>query len=116
MKELRLNFSDYPAIEQEYDSQRIIKKVPKHVYLLKVGGEWCSFIVKKDGDDDIKYFEDRKLPEVYKWLKKHRPDYEPHVLRNEGIENYLRDRKPKDLQLRIPFNDMFSMSKRPSRE
>lgn len=116
MKELRLNFSDYPAIEQEYDSQRIIKKVPKHVYLLKVDGEWCSIIVRSREDDDIKYFEDRELPEVYKWLKKHRPDYQPHVLRNEGLENYLRERKPKDLQLRIPFNDMFSMSKRPSRE
>lgn len=47
MKELRLDFSDYPAIEQEYDSLRIIKKVPKDVYLLKIDGEWCSFIVKK---------------------------------------------------------------------
>lgn len=106
MKELRLNFSDYPAIEQEYDSLRIIKKVPKHVYLLKIDGEWCSFIVKKDGgDDDIKYFEDRELPEVYKWLKKHRSEYTVKVIQNKGLEDYLRSRrddfKPKYKQLYI---------------
>ena len=104
MKELRLDFSDYPAIEQEYDSQRIVKKVPKHVYLLKVDGEWCSFIVKKD-DDDIKYFEDRKLPEVYKWLKRHRPEYTTKFIQNKGLEEYLRSRrddfKPKYKQLYI---------------
>jgi hypothetical protein len=105
MKQLRLNFSDYSAEEQEYDSQRIIKKVPKHVYLLKVDGEWCSFIVKKDDDDDIKYFEDRKLPVVYKWLKKHRPEYTVRVIQNKGLEEYLRcrrdDFKPKYKQLYI---------------
>lgn len=106
MKELRLDFSDYPAIEQEHDSLRIIKKVPKHVYLLKIDGEWCSFIVKKDGgDDDIKYFEDRELPEVYKWLKKHRSEYTVKVIQNKGLEDYLRSRrddfKPKYKQLYI---------------
>lgn len=107
MKQLRLNFNDYPAIEQEYDSQRIIKKVPKHVYLLKVDGEWCSFIVKKD-DDDIRYFEDKSLPEVYYWLKEHRPEYTAKVIQNKGLEEYLRSRrddfKPKYKQLRI-FNE-----------
>ena len=114
MKELRLNFSDYPAIEQEYDSQRI-KKPLKHVYLMRVDGEWAHFIVTQRGDD-YKFYGDKTLTEVYYDLKEHYPDYKPHVLRNEGIEKYLRERKPKDLELRIPFNDMFSMSKRPSRE
>lgn len=102
MKELRLNFSDYPAVEQEYDSQRIIKKIPKHVYLLKIDGEWCSFITKKK-DDDIKYFGDNTLPEVYNWLKEYRPEYTARVIRNEGLESYLRlrrkDFKPKYRQL-----------------
>ena len=114
MKELRLNFSDYPAIEQEYDAQRI-KKPLKHAYLMRVDGEWAHFIVTKRGDD-YKFYGDKDLTEVYYDLKEKYPDYKPHVLRNESIENYLRERKPKDLELRIPFNDMFSMSKRPSRE
>lgn len=42
MKQLRLNFSDYPAIEQEYDSQRMRKPL-KHVYLMRVDGEWAHF-------------------------------------------------------------------------
>lgn len=114
MKELRLNFSDYPAVEQEYDAQRI-KKTLRHVYLMRVDGEWAHFIVTQRGDD-YKFYGDKTLTEVYYDIKENYPDYKPRVLRNEGLENYLRDRKPKDLQLRIPFNDMFSMSKRPSRE
>lgn len=114
MKQLRLNFSDYPAIEQEYDSQRMRKPL-KHVYLLKVDGEWAHFIVTQKGDD-YKFYGDKTLTEVYYALKENYPDYKPRVLKNEGLENYLRDRKPKDLQLRIPFNEVYKMSKGTSRE
>ena len=114
MKELRLNFSDYPAIEQEYDSQRMRKPL-KHVYLLKVDGEWAHFIVTQKGDD-YKFYGNKNITEVYYDIKEAYPDYKPHVLRNEGLENYLRERKPKDLQLRIPFNEMYSMQKGTSRE
>lgn len=114
MKELRLNFSDYPAIEQEYDSQRMRKPL-KHVYLLRVDGEWAHFMVTQQGDN-YKFYGNKNITDVYYDLKEAYPDYKPRVLRNEGLENYLRERKPKDLQLRIPFNEVYSMSKGTSRE
>jgi hypothetical protein len=114
MKELRLNFSDYPASEQERDAQKA-KKPLRHVYLMRVDGEWAHFIVTQRGDD-YKFYGDKSLTDVYYELKENYPDYKPRVLKNEGLENYLRDRKPKDLQLRIPFNEMQSMSKGTSRE
>lgn len=36
--EQRLPFSDYPADEQERDAQKV-KKLLKHVYLMRVDGE-----------------------------------------------------------------------------
>lgn len=112
MKEQRLNFSDYPAIEQEFDSQKI--KLHKHIYLLKVESEWVHFATTINGDD-YKFYGDKNLTEVYHEVKENYPGYKPRVLEDEGLENYLRDRKPKDLQLRI-FNEMYSMSKGTSRE
>lgn len=116
MKELRLNFSDYPAEEQEKDTRRKrIIQVPKHAYLMKVDGVWAHLIVNQAGDE-YRFYEDMNLIQVYYELKKNKPGYKPKVIKNEGLEAYLRNKKLPYRQLRIPFNDMFSMSKRPSRE
>lgn len=113
MKEQRLNFSDYPAVEQEFDSQRI--KLPRHIYLLKIENEWAHFITTLKGDD-YKFYGDKTLAKVYHNVKENYPDYKPRVLEDEGLENYLRDRKPKNIQLRIPFNEMCNVQKGTSRE
>lgn len=103
MKQLRINFPDYTAEEQDADAKKMKKiKVIRHAYLMRVDGEWAHFIVNQKGDD-IGYYGDMKLTEVYEKLKRERPEYTPRVISNEGLENYLRDRKPKPRQLRITF-------------
>lgn len=105
MKEQRLNFSDYSAEQQEQDAKRAKRiKVIRHAYLMRVNGEWAHFIVSQKGDD-IGYYGNMELTEVYEKLKRERPEYTPRVIKNEGLENYLRDRKPKTRQLQINFNE-----------
>lgn len=107
--EQRLPFSDYTPEQQEADAKRAKRlKVIRHAYLMRIDGEWAHFIVSQKGDD-IGYYDEMKLPEVYEKLKRTRPDYTPKVIQNEGLENYLRDRrsefkKRKAKQLTINFN------------
>lgn len=103
--EQRLPFSDYTPEEQERDAKRAKRlKVIRHAYLMRVNGEWAHFIVNQKGDD-IGYYGNMELTEVYEKLKRERPEYTPRVIKNEGLENYLRDRKPKTRQLQINFNE-----------
>lgn len=110
IEEQRLPFSDYPAKEQEADIKKSKRlKVIRHAYLMRIDGEWTHFIVSQKGDD-IGYYDDLKLPEVYEKLKRTRPEYTPKVIQNEGLENYLRDRRPEfkkrmARQLTIEFKD-----------
>jgi hypothetical protein len=92
--EQRLPFSDYPAEEQERDAKRAKRlKIIRHAYLMRIDGEWAHFIVSQQGDD-IGYYDEMKLLEVVEKLKRTRPEYTPKVIMNEGLENYLRDRRP----------------------
>lgn len=92
--EQRLPFSDYPAEQQEQDAKRAKRlKIIRHAYLMRIDGEWAHFIVSQQGDD-IGYYDEMKLPEVVEKLKRTRPEYTPKVIMNEGLENYLRDRRP----------------------
>lgn len=108
--EQRLPFSDYPAEEQERDAKRAKRlKIIRHAYLMRIDGEWAHFIVSQKGDD-IGYYDEMKLPEVYEKLKRTRPEYTPKVIMNEGLENYLRDRRPEykkrlAKQLTLEFKD-----------
>ena len=114
VKQLRIDFPDYSAEQQERDVQRHAEqarkvKLIRHAYLMRVDGEWVHFIVSQQGDN-IDYYEEMKLPEVVESLKRKFPDYTPKVIQNEGLENYLRDRRPefvkkRNRQLMINFND-----------
>lgn len=109
-RQLRLDFSDYSAEEQERDAnKKPLLKVIRHAYLMKIDGEWAHFIIGKGGKDDIDFYEDQTLEEVYRKLTKSRPEYKLKVIMNEGLENYLRDRreeykKNKAKQLLINFS------------
>ena len=93
MKQQRIDFPDYSAEEQERDAKRAKRlKIIRHAYLMRIDGEWAHFIVSQNGDD-IGYYDEMKLPEVYEKLKRTRPEYTPKVIMNEGLENYLRDRR-----------------------
>lgn len=110
VKQLRIDFPDYSAKEQETDAKKAHRlKVIRHAYLMKIDGEWAHFIVGTRGVDDIDFYGDRKLDEVYYKLSRERPDYTPKVIQNEGLENYLRDRraefvKKRNRQLSIDFS------------
>jgi hypothetical protein len=94
IEEQRLPFSDYPAEEQERDAKRAKRlKLIRHAYLMRIDGEWAHFIIGQGGED-IDYYEDMKLPQVVKKLERSKPEYTPKVIMNEGLENYLRDRRP----------------------
>jgi len=109
-KELRIPFPDYLPEEQEKDAKHARQiKVIRHAYLMKIHGEWAHFIIGQGGED-IDYYENLKLPEVCAKLKKKFPNYQPRVIMNEGLENYLRDRRAEIMrkkhhkQLAINFN------------
>ena len=97
------------AEQQEQDAKRAKQiKVIRHAYLMRIDGEWAHFIVGTRGVDDIDFYGDRKLDEVYYKLSRERPEYTPKVIQNEGLENYLRDRraefvKKRNKQLSIEF-------------
>lgn len=96
VKEQRLPFSDYPVEQQEADAKKAHRlKVIRHAYLMRVDGEWAHFIVGTQGKDDIDFYGEMNLEQVYKKLTRTRPDYTPKVIMNTGLENYLRDNKPK---------------------
>lgn len=45
-KQLRLDFSDYPAVAQEKDLARKAEANKKDVYIMKVNGVWGAFLPK----------------------------------------------------------------------
>lgn len=102
MEEQRFDFPDYRATEQERDAQRAKKRkiIIRHAYLMRIDGEWAHFIINQKCDD-IHYYEGKKLMDVCSELKRTRPEYTPKVIRNEGLENYLRDRR-REMQKRMP--------------
>lgn len=111
MKQGRLNFSDYSAEQQEADAKKAHRlKVIRHAYLMKVDGEWAHFIIGTQGKDDIDYYGDMELAEVYRKLQRTRPEYTPKVIINKGLEDYLRDHRAEYKrrnvrQLTINFNE-----------
>lgn len=110
MTEQRIPFPDYTPEEQEADVKKSKRlKLIRHAYLMRINGEWAHFIIGQGGED-IDYYEDMKLPQVVKKLERTKPEYTPKVIMNEGLENYLRDRRPEykkrmARQLSIEFKD-----------
>lgn len=90
MKQLRLDFSDYSAKEQEKDA---IKSRFKQVYLMKVDGVWAHFTII-DGKDDYDSY-DGDLTQTYYEVKRKLPQHAVKVIQNKGLEDYLRDMLPK---------------------
>jgi hypothetical protein len=100
MKEQRLNFSDYTAEQQEADVQRFIeagKTVRKPtLYVLKVDGEWAHLDLKLR----YKFYGDKNLFQMFNEVKQTHPEYRLKYIINQGLENYLRDMKRRELKNR----------------
>jgi hypothetical protein len=93
MKQLRLDFPDYPAKEQERDAMR---SCFKQIYLMRVDGKWAHYgIIDRQEDFDT---HDGDLTETYFELKNKFPEHRMRVIQNKGLEDYLRDMLPKKRQ------------------
>lgn len=102
-KQLRIDFPDYSAKEQEKDSMRCRFR---QVYVMKVDGKWGHYTILDKKEDYGLH--DGDLTETYYELKAQFPQHVVKVIRNEGLENYLRDMlcKKKPVfknELRLPF-------------
>lgn len=95
--EQRADFEDYPASEQERDYQRWLATQQKDVYVLRVSGIWNCFIadgknpvsISGEFGQDLTDFIGEMKPKVIR-LFKQKPKF--HCIRNQGIEEYLRER------------------------
>lgn len=93
MKQLRIDFPDYPAKEQERDAMR---SCFKQVYLMRVDGKWAHFTIINGKDDYDSYEGD--LTQTYYEVKNKLPLHVVKVIQNKGLEDYLRDMLPKKKQ------------------
>lgn len=93
MKELRINFPDYTADNQERDAKRFEERQKKDVYIVKIRGHYGAYM--PDGDDYISYgnHDAKDLTEFYKHAHKYfeklgiKPKF--HCIHNQGIEDYI---------------------------
>lgn len=98
MTEQRLDFSDYPAKEQERDAERhayLQKKYQPHAFLLKVSGTWAH-ITFDGGEMQHKFYEGKNLYQMYTEITRTHPNHKLKYVINQGLENYLRDVRQKE--------------------
>ena len=101
MEEQRLDFSDYPAKEQEKDVERfkqLEKKRQPHIFLLKVDGLWASMTFS----DGVKhtFYDGMNLFQTFYKVKKTHPNHKMKYIINKGLEDYLRDARKKELMIK----------------
>lgn len=97
MKELRINFPDYTADEQERDVERfkrLEKKYQPHIFLLKFDGIWASMTFS----NGIKhrFYEGMNLYQTFNKVKETHPNHKMKYIINQGLENYLREQRRKE--------------------
>lgn len=98
MKEQRLDFPDYPAKEQEKDVERfkfLEKKYQPHIFLLKFDGLWASMTFSNGIDH--KFYDGMNLYQTFKEVQRTHPNHKMKYIMNEGLENYLRDMRKREL-------------------
>ena len=107
-KQLRINFPDYTAEQQEADIRRFsdaAKKLNKPtLFVLKVNGEWAHLDLKLR----YKFYEDMNLYQMFNEIKRTHPDHNLKYIINEGLENYLREMKAREQrhkQLKLDFRE-----------
>ena len=101
MKQLRLDFSDYPAKEQERDA---MKSRFKQVYLMRINGEWVHYTIIDGKEDYDNHTGD--LTETYYEIKARFKEHTVKVIQNKGLENYLIDMLPKKQQRQINIRQL----------
>lgn len=93
-KQLRIDFPDYTADNQERDAQRHAEKQKKDIYIVKFKGVYGAYLPRKGdavsftgeiGDDLTKFYE--KAKSFYNDELDINPKF--HVVINRGIEEYI---------------------------
>lgn len=93
IKELRIDFPDYTAQNQERDAKRFEESKKKDIYLVKFNGVYGAYLPRQGGavcytgelgDDLTKFYE--KAKSFYEELKIS-PKF--HVVLNRGIEEHI---------------------------
>lgn len=111
-KQLRMDFSDYSAEEQEKDVERfklLEKKYQPHIFLLKFDGLWASMTFT-GGKVSPKFYEGMNLYQTFNVVKKTHPFHKMKYIMNKGLEDYLREQykikqKITKKQLQIPWKE-----------
>lgn len=93
MKELRIDFPDYTAENQERDARKFEERQKKDVYIVKIRGHYGAYM--PDGNDFISYgnFDVKDLKEFYECSNRYfaklkiKPKF--HCIHNQGIEDYI---------------------------
>ena len=92
-KQLRIDFPDYTASNQERDAKRYEEQQKRDVYIVKIRGTYGAYM--PDGEDYISYgnYEAKDLTEFYKCAHKYFDKLgiktKFHCIHNQGIEDYI---------------------------
>lgn len=94
MTQLRIDFPDYPAKEQERDVKRFEKRQKKDVYIVKVRGTYGAYLpreslpisVNSDNGDDLTSFYS-KAKDFFENELNINPKF--HCVLNHGIEEHI---------------------------
>lgn len=94
MKQLRIDFPDYSAENQERDAQRYEEKQKKDIYIVKVRGTYGAYLpreslpisVNSDNGDDLTSFYG-KAKDFFENELHIKPKF--HCIHNQGIEDYI---------------------------
>lgn len=94
MKQLRIDFPDYSAENQERDAQRYEEKQKKDVYIVKVRGTYGAYLpreslpisVNSDNGDDLTSFYG-KAKDFFENELHIKPKF--HCVINQGIEEHI---------------------------
>ena len=94
-EQLRINFPDYTAEEQESDAKKYLnRKIHKPLLLvMKVDGEWAHL----DLNLKHKFYGQDNLFQMYNKIKESHPNHNIKYVINPNLESYLREQKKKEL-------------------
>lgn len=94
-KQLRINFPDYTAAQQERDVEHSERLKQKDVYVLRVNGVWNAYMPRPHYPLAITGHRGEELPDFIKGIKKSFEDefkIHPHFhnIVNKGVEDYIK--------------------------
>lgn len=102
VKQLRIDFPDYSAEQQEQDVERfkqLEKKYQPHIFLLKVDGTWASMTFT-GGEVKHKFYDGMNLYQTFNAVKESHPNHKMKYIMNQGLEYYLREQRKKELSIK----------------